>query len=199
MEIINQIKTGIIATSFLEWIAFIFSLSYVYLAAKKNNWCWISALISSGIYIYLCFLGQLFIEAYLQFFYFAMAIFGWIIWKKPEINSQNLIRWSYKTHLINIAFSSIIALILGYIFDHYTLQANAYLDAFITSFSLVATYMVAKKIVDNWLYWIVIDFASIFLYSSRGLYLTAVLYLTFTLFAAYAYFSWLKKFKLQDA
>lgn len=199
MELINNIKAGIVATSSWEWLAVVFSLSYVVLAAKKNSWCWLAALISTGIYIFLCYSGKLFIEAGLQVFYFAMAIYGWIVWKKPSSENEKLIKWPLKLHLQNILISSLLAITLGFVFNTYTQQASAYLDAFITCFSLVATYMVAKKVLDNWLYWIVIDFASIFLYAGRELYLTAILFLIFTLFATYAYISWLKEFKKQNA
>ncbi len=199
MDFVNNIKDGILATSIWEWLAVASSLSYVYLAAKKNIGCWLAALISTGIYIYLCYAGQLFIEAGLQIFYFVMAIYGWMVWNKTSDNNNNLIRWGLKAHVKNIIISALLALVLGFVFDQYTQQANSYLDAFITCFSLTATFMVAKKVVDNWAYWIVIDFASIFLYAGRGLYLSAILFLMFTLFAIYAYFSWLKKFKEQDA
>ena len=100
-------------------------------------------------------------------------------------------------HLINILLSGVTALLIGYIFDKYTAQANPYIDAFTTCYSLSATYMVTKKIIGNWLYWIVIDLVSIYLYAQRDYYLTAVQYGLFTLLAVYGYKVWRKEYKLQ--
>lgn len=198
MEILLNIKEGIIATSWLEWLAVIFSLSYVFLAAKKNILCWVAALFSTGIYIYLCYSNQLYIESALQVFYFAMAIYGFFIWKNSTEKEILIIKWKPSIHLINVVLSGVAALVLGYLFDTYTDQQSAYLDAFTTCYSLVATFMVAKKVLENWIYWVVIDFASIFLYANRGMSLTAVLMIIYTLFAVYGYFEWRRKLRSQN-
>jgi nicotinamide mononucleotide transporter len=87
-------------------------------------------------------------------------------------------------------------LLFGYIFDQYSNQANPYLDAFTTIFSLMATFMVAKKVLENWIYWIIIDAFSVYLFASRGLYMTSVLFILYTLIAIFGYFSWKKQFNL---
>ena len=74
-----------------------------------------------------------------------------------------------------------------------------YTDAFTTVFSLAATFMVTKKVLNNWLYWVVIDLVSIFLYMSRGLELAAVQYLLFTVLAILGWIQWRKQYKLQTA
>ena len=89
-------------------------------------------------------------------------------------------------------------LLFGYIFDQYSNQANPYLDAFTTIFSLMATFMVAKKVLENWIYWIVIDLLSIQLYAHRDLNLTAVLFALYTVIAVVGYFRWRKAFRLQQ-
>ena len=194
MEILLKVKEGILATSALEWTAVVFSLCYVYLAAKKNILCWVAALFSTGIYIYLCYIGQLYIESALQVFYFVMAIYGFVVWRNTKAEDSKIIKWKLSFHLTNIILSGLIALLLGYLFDTYTDQQSAYLDAFTTCFSLAATFMVAKKVLENWIYWIVIDTASVFLYANRDMYLTAVLLAIYTLFAVYGYFAWRKQF-----
>ena len=72
------------------------------------------------------------------------------------------------------------------------------IDSFTTVFSIFATFMVAKKILGNWLYWIVIDIASVYLYDSRDLKQTAFLFIVYTAFAIYGYFSWIKKMEAYD-
>ena len=200
LEIIQNIKSGILNTSLIEWFGVLSGIIYVILISLKKIAAWLFALISSSIYIYLCYISNLFLETGLQFFYVAMAIYGWLIWKK-DLNKNDgiLIQWKLKHHLINIFFSGILTLTIGFIFDKYTAQANPYTDAFSTIFSLVATFMVTKKVVENWIYWIIIDAVCIYIFASRGLYLTSFLFVLYTTIAIIGYFQWRKIFKLQSS
>lgn len=185
-------------SSIIEWLAVISSVLYVILATKNNIFCWFFALVSSGLYMYICFDFQLYIESGLQLFYFAMAIIGWVFWSRSNDVGPAIQTWSYGLHTLNIAISGICTFLLGYFFATYTDQASPYVDAFTTCFSLAATYMVTKRILENWIYWIIIDLISIFLYSERELYLTSILYLLFTLLAVIGFMSWQKKLKRQS-
>ncbi len=185
----------------LESIAVLLSIAYVILAAKEIIIAWYCAFLSVSIYIYLCIKAQLYAETFLQVFYLIMAVVGWYKWKfkKSENKSEKrIIQLPLKHHFINILLSSIATIITGYLLGKYSQAASPYMDAFTTVFSLYATWMVAQKVLENWLYWIVIDLVSFFLYTSRNLYLTGLLYIIFTLLATYGYFSWKKKFKLQN-
>lgn len=197
MEIINEIIQGLIETSLLEWAGVIIGTFYLILIANKNRIGWFFAMVSTSIYIYLCYQTQLFIESGLQVFYLVMAIYGWFSWNKAPKEDRLIIRWPLKYHLINILASSIVTIILGYIMVTFTDQQNPYLDAFSTVFSLVATFMVTQRVLENWIYWIVIDTTLIFLYSSRGLHLTGFHYLVYTIIAIFAFFSWYKMYKAQ--
>lgn len=197
MEIINEIIQGLIDTSLLEWAGVIIGTFYLIFIARKNRFGWFFAMVSTSIYIYLCYQTQLFIESGLQVFYLVMAIYGWFSWNKAPKEDRLIIRWPLKYHLINILASSIVTIILGYIMVTFTDQQNPYLDAFSTVFSLVATFMVTQRVLENWIYWIVIDTALIFLYSSRGLHLTGFHYLVYTIIAIFAFFSWYKMYKAQ--
>jgi len=193
----DQIIFGIKETSALEWIAVVAGILYVLLAAKKKILCWLFALMSTGIFIYLCFQQKLFIESGLQVFYFAMAIYGWLNWKKDERKKLPIQVWPVKYHIINIILSTFVALGLGYFMGVYTDQENPYLDAFTTIFSLAATFMVAQRVLENWIYWIIIDVGLAYLYSSRGLELAGLQYLVFSIIAIFAWFSWYKYYKTQ--
>jgi nicotinamide mononucleotide transporter len=197
MSFFTLLWDGIKATSTIEWLAVISSIIYVILAAKRLILCWLFAFIGSALFVYLCYIGNLYIESVLQLFYVAMAIVGWLTWKKSNSENGRLKIWAYKKHLINILLSGIIALIIGFIFEKYTSQANPYIDAFTTCYSLSATYMVTRKIIGNWIYWIIIDIVSIYLYAQRDYYLTAVQYGLFTVLAIYGYYVWKKEYKLQ--
>ncbi len=212
MSFFESVYQGILATSLWEWIAVFTGVAYVILAAVRSNWCWLFAIISSGIYVYLCLNGQLYIESVLQVFYVVMAIVGWVSWQKnsstqPLIDevidapqTDDLVKtWQTRYHLYNILISGGIAFLLGFCFDQFTDQANPYADAFTTVFSLAATFMVVRKVLENWIYWIIIDVVSIFLYHQRGYSLSAVLYLFFTVLAIVGFIAWYKKYKTQLA
>ena len=128
-----------------------------------------------------------------------MAIVGWISWNKEELDNSKIKKWGVNNHLFNILISGVVAFILGYIFANYTNQANPYVDAFTTCYSLSATFMVTRKVLGNWLYWIVIDIVSIYLYSQRDYNLTAVQYGIFTILAVYGFIAWRNEYKLQRA
>lgn len=200
MKILENIVDALIKTSLLEWIAVLAGVLYVLLISYKHISAWFFAIVSSFIYIYLCYISQLYLETGLQFFYLAMGIYGWIVWSKKRTESTDpIIIWPLKKHGLNILFSAILTLIFGFIFDNYTAQENPYTDSFTTVFSLTATYMVTKKVLENWIYWIIIDAASIYLFASRELYLTAVLFSFYTLIAAFGYVNWRKQFKQEAA
>ena len=185
---LDNLIEGIISTSILEWIAVCSSIIYVILAAKKLIYCWLFAFISSALYVYICFTANLYLESVLQLFYVVMAIVGFLLWNRS--NSGQIIKWPVKYHVINLTLSTITALILGYLFSRFTDQASPYIDASTTVFSLAATFMVTKKVLENWIYWIIIDAISVYLYFSRDLHLTAVLFLVFTILAIAGYMSW---------
>ena len=198
LEIVQNIKIGFINTSSIEWLGVLTGLLYVILISFKNITAWLFALLSSAIYVYLCFISNLFLETGLQLFYVAMAIFGWLKWKKDSLeNETNIIKWDYRLHLLNILISGSLTFIIGYIFDNFTSQANPYTDAFSTIFSLVATFMVTKKVLENWIYWVFIDAVCIYLFASRGLYLTSLLFVLYTTIAVIGFFQWRSLFKLQ--
>ena len=100
------------------------------------------------------------------------------------------------THLYLISGSLLLTIITGIVFDVYTDQVNPYLDAFTTVFSLIATYMVTQKILENWLYWVVIDLVATLMYVNRGFELTGILYLLYTVIAVFGFFNWRKTYRL---
>ena len=211
-EIQNLITEALAAMSWWEVVAVLFGLTYVILAAVESIWCWAAALVSVSIYIYLCLEASLFAETGLQVFYLVMAVVGWWSWTKkkkkktalPEAGKPQKIQdtlpiqtWPFQRHLMIILVNTAGTILLAWLLDTYTSAANPYLDSFTTVFSLFTTYMVTQKVLENWLYWIVIDTASIFLYASRDLYLTALLFLLYTIIAIVGYFKWHKEFRLE--
>ena len=193
----DDIIAELFNTSLIEWLAVSFGVLYVFLAAYKLRLCWIAAMISTALFTFLCLKALLYIEASLQVFYFIMAIYGWWLWTKDQDKKLPIRRWPWRYHVWNVLLSSGIALLLGYFTDNYTDQANPYLDAFTTVFSLLATFMVAKRILENWLYWVAIDTGLIFLYGSKGYVLTAIQYGFFAVIALFAWWKWYSFYKSQ--
>lgn len=195
IQVIQEIKN----TSWLEWAAVLSGILYVVLITFKNILAWIMAFLSSGIYVYLCYTSQYYLETGLQLFYVAMAIYGWVSWNNVPEKSPFINHWSIKYHLLNITLSGMAVLILGYIFQNYTDQELPYLDAFTTVFSIVATFMVAKRVLENWIYWIIIDIVSVQLYAYKGFNLTVLLYLIFVIISIIGFLRWRKMYKLQTS
>ena len=178
--------------SVIEIIAVVFSILYVTLAAKENIWCWLCAAVSVSLYIYICYSAKLYLETGLQGFYFIMAFYGYWQWNRPK-KEITISTWSLQRHLLIFGVGIIASLLLGKLFEIYTDAALPTIDSFTTIFSLFATYMVTKKILENWIYWIVIDIVSVFLYFSRDLQLTAGLFAAYTIIAVFGYLSWKKQ------
>lgn len=182
--------------SIIESIAVFFSILYVVLAARESIWCWGAAAISVSLYIYICYTAQLYPETGLQIFYLIMAIVGYKMWKKE--NNEEIKEWSELTHLGIIILGAILTFFMGFYFSTYTDSAMPITDSFTTVFSLIATYMVVKKVLGNWLYWIVIDLVSVYLYFNRDLHLTSLLFIVYTIVAVFGYFSWIKRMKINE-
>ena len=137
-------------------------------------------------------------DSALNIFYLIMAVYGWYSWKYANgISShENLKITSYGLlkNLKIIVFLTIISLVLGFYMANYTSADFAYLDTFTTIFAVFATYLLTKKVLENWLYWVIIDFISIYIYINKGFYLTAVLFALYTILACVAYRQWKKEY-----
>jgi nicotinamide mononucleotide transporter len=196
----EALKDALVITSVAEWLAFLTSIGYISLIILQKQSAWIFAIISSLLYHIVFYESKLYLESMLQLFYVIMGIVGWITWKRAtQHNKDKLITWSVKAHVLNGIISISCALLLGYLFKTYTHQFNPYTDAFTTVFSLSATYMVTKKLLENWVYWILIDSVAMCLFVSRDLYLTALLYLIYTIMAMIGLIRWTRLVKLQTS
>ena len=138
----------------------------------------------------------LYMEAYLQVFYVAMGIYGWSQWRKGGLNNNIFIvhTWSKLQHIVTLLFILVMSLISGFLLERYTYATLPFIDSFITWGAVVATYMVAKKLLENWIYWLVIDLISILLFISRDLFLTAFLFGIYVVIIFFGYQSWKKIF-----
>lgn len=173
-----------------ELIALFLAVAYVVLAAKKSQWCWPAAAISTAIYTALFWHVSLVSESLLNGYYLAMAAWGWWNWRSQEatsfISEQRSLQW----HSIAILACTLAALAWGYTAERWLSAELAYFDAATTTFAIFATWMLTQKIRANWLYWIVINLASILLYQAKGLYITSILMMIYTVMAIVGWYSW---------
>ena len=121
-----------------------------------------------------------------------MAFYGYYQWNKNDSTLQ-IQQWTITKHLLILLLGALLTFLMGFYFTIYTNAAMPLVDSFTTVFSVFATYMVTKKVLGNWLYWIVIDAVSVYLYFSRDLHLTSLLFIVYTVIAIFGYFSWLKR------
>ncbi|NMM41403.1 nicotinamide riboside transporter PnuC [Pseudoalteromonas arctica] len=201
MEFITETLAGFTAMSHWEYIAVALSMAYLLLAIKENLWCWPAAFFSTLIYTIMYWNGALLMESLLHFYYMYMAVYGWVIWRKGDANKHQLVitSWRLYQHLFIIISTSIVALIFGYVMNNHTHADFAYLDSFTTCFAVVTTYLVAKKVLENWLYWIVIDAASMYLYYEKGYYPTLALFIFYTIMAAWGFKTWYEEYEQNQA
>lgn len=195
---LNNVLTG---TSYTELFAVVTSILYLLLAARESLWCWLFALISTALYTILLVDAQLWAETGLQAYYGVMAIYGYFNWKKHGTQSKDhhapIEKMSISQHVVSIAGIIAGAAIMGFLLSKYTNAAMPYLDSFTTVGALVVTWMVTRKFIDNWLYWIVVDGMGVYLYFSKELYLSSVLFVAYVIIVIIGYFNWRKKLKLQ--
>lgn len=193
-ELVTAIATAWQATSQLEVVSVTFGLIYIILAARENIWCWPAAFIGTGTAIYLFWDASLLMESALNIFYLAMAMIGWWQWQygSQQKTALSISSWSGVKHLTAIGVIAILTVTSGYLLSNNTNAALPYVDSFTTWAAVITTVMVAQKILENWLYWIVIDAVCVWLYSERGLYLYALLFAAYTVIAVVGYVQWRK-------
>ncbi|MCB0572109.1 MAG: nicotinamide mononucleotide transporter [Phaeodactylibacter sp.] len=200
MGIIRTIIEQAAAFSWVDWLATITAILYVVLAAQEKAWCWFWGMISCSLWAYASYaFYNLYLDALLQLFYVVMAGVGLYEWKYGGQSKAPLpiSRLPWRQHGYILAGGTAASLLFGYFFDAYTPAAATYWDAFTTVFSVIATFILVRKVLDNWAYWVVVDAVYAGLYASRGAYLFALLMIAYTIIAAFAFLSW-RRIYLKD-
>ena len=184
-----------------ETTAVILGVAYLVLAMRQSQWCWYAAFGSTAIFSWLFFDVSLVMESALNVYYLAMAVYGWMAWRNGASDQPNLPvqHWSLTNHALAIGGVVAISLISGWLLTNNTSAALPYLDSFTTWGAVLTTWMVTRKVLENWLYWVVIDAVAIYLYIDRGLYLTAVLMALYVVLAVGGYFMWLNAYREQNS
>lgn len=183
----------------LEIIAAITGIASVGLQAKEKLIAWPFAIISVSILAYVFFFQKLYSDFGLHIIYIILNVYGWIVWsQKKESEEVTPTKLLTKQELLTSVLVIILfTILLGYLMSTYTDADLAYLDAFTTSGSLVAQFLLAKKYLQNWMVWIVVDVVAIPLYVYKELYIVAGLFVIYLLICIWGYMEWKKNYEIE--
>lgn len=174
-----------------ELLAVALALAYLLLAIRQNAWCWPAALLSAALFLLLMYRAQLYVQSALQLFYMAMAVYGWWRWRGgAEGRAPPVVAWRAQDHLLPLLFITVSGLATGLLLATRTDAAFPYIDAFTGWAAVVTTWMVARKVLQNWQYWFVIDVLLVFVYAQQGLWLTAGLFIVYLALVVVGYRQW---------
>jgi len=189
-----------ISLHWFEIIAATLGIIAIYFQIKVKPFYWIISLVVSSMYIVVYFSAKLYADMSMQFYYVGMSIYGLYVWLSGNNNSdkktipiskiKNLKSW-----IIIVLISALSFIIIGYILKNFTDSNVPWWDSFTTSLSFVATWMLARKKIENWLVWIVVDATSVALYIYKQLYPTTILFIVLTLLAIVGYFQWKRELR----
>lgn len=175
----------------------LFGIAGVWLTLKQNILCFPAGIVNVGIYALLFFENKLYADAVLQIIYIVLLVYGWINWgKQRDLKGFSTSRTPAKMRIALVAICLTSTALLGFLFSEFTDASLPYLDSLLTSMSLIAQWMIAKKKIENWLIWIFADTLYVFMYAYKHLYLTSVLYFIFILLAVLGYREWKKSLLL---
>jgi nicotinamide mononucleotide transporter len=184
-----------ISTNIVEIIGTLSGFIFLYFEIKQSKWLWPVGLFSALMYIYVFFMAKFYADMGLQFYYVFISIYGWFHWSRS--NSQNKVELNVSSLKMPLFFKLLLASLfiyigISFILVNYTDSPLPYWDSFTTALSIVATWMLARKILEQWLVWVLVDAVSMGLYLYKQLYPTAVLFAVFTVLALYGYYLWKK-------
>ncbi len=183
----------------VEWTATLLGIIFLVLMMRENSWCWFFGILSSALSVYLFYENKLYSETILYVFYVLFGIYGWWKWKKPSNTAAlKISRWARPKHAVTIILGGVLALGLGYFFKHYTDADKSYIDAQTSVFGLIATYLEAHKILGGWIYWIVINGVTIWLYYTKGLTVYVWLMVVYFILSFVGFYQWRKRYETQS-
>jgi len=186
-----------ISSNYIELSATVFGLFYILLSIKQNIWCWPAGLITSALYVYVFFVSKFYADMGLQVYYVFVSLYGWYHWKfgakSKKQDDLKITKTNVKTAIVLLLVTALFFILISYILVNFTDSPVPYWDSFTTSASFVATWMLARKMIEHWIIWIVVDSISLGLYLYKGLYPTVILFGVYTILAILGYIEWKRK------
>jgi len=203
-QVFNTLRELALRMPYWEECAVLLGIVYLLLAMRQHLWCWYAAFASTSIYAFLFWDVNLLMESALQIYYLAMALYGWQQWRKRDSIENNTVSlaistWTTRQHGLAISATLVLSYLSGQLLADNTDAARPFIDSFTTWGAVLTTYMVTKKVLENWIYWFVIDGICIFLYLDRGLHPTAALFLTYEIIVIFGYLKWRAEWQEQNS
>lgn len=181
----------------LEIIAILFGLLSVWFAKKNNILVYPTGIVNTAIYVYLLYQWSLLGDMMINFYYVVMSIYGWYNWTKKNNDEEatfpiaTMTKQEYKNAIVVFVATILFVLAVYWFFDKFT-HYTAYIDTFVTGIFLVGMWLMAKRKIENWIFWIIGDLISIPMYYVKGYTFTSIQYIVFTIIAFAAYKEWKK-------
>lgn len=187
--------------SILEWIAAIAGAVSVYLSARENIWSWPTGIVNVGLYIIVFERTGLYSDMGLQVVFLILSIYGWHQWLYGGKNRTELTvsRASLRDWLVSIPIAIIFWIILAHVTESLPGVALPYLDSGLATLSLVAQWMMTRKLLENWVLWIIVDIVYVPMYVYKHLPVTAALYVGFLVLAVMGLRAWWRSYRQQPA
>lgn len=197
MEIILKWLSG----NYIELLGAILGFIYIFLSIRQNIWTWPVGLLTSALYIWVFLHTRLYADMCLQVYYVAVSIYGWYEWLKGNASDKGeqltISRMSFKLAIVLSVISVLLVLFMWMVLKNYTDSPVPFADSLATSLSIVATWMLARKILEHWLVWIFVDAFSIGLFWYKGLFPTVVLFIVYTIMAVAGFVEWKKAYRAE--
>ena len=205
-EIYHQFIDGMKSTGWLEYLAVFAGIASVWFSRVENILVYPIGLINTIIYIWISVKGQLLGEASVNFYYTIMSIYGWILWARRDQQQQRLVhitysdkRWWRYQLLFFAAFYLAIFFLLSYLKKDFAPGAIPWADAFASATAFTGMWLMTKKKVESWYWWIATNIASIPLYFVKHYVFTSVYYLVLLVMAVFGLLEWMKRVKQAHA
>lgn len=182
---------------YIEIIGSILSLIYLYLSIKQKISLWIFGFLCSALYIVVFFQSKFYADMSLQFYYLAVSVFGWISWRSGKQQSGKELpvkRIKKLQALVLMLITTFVFLLYYFILTRYTDSPLPLGDSLTTALSITATWMLARKLLEHWILWVIVDGLSAGLYLYKGLYPTAILFIIYTVMAIVGWYQWKKDY-----
>lgn len=177
----------------LEWIAVALGLANIVLLTYRSIWNYPFGIVMVSLYGLIFFEQKLYSDALLQIFFLALNVYGWLNWRAAREDGGIPVRWLPKrTRILCLAGLVIATLIWGSLMHRFTDAAYPHWDAAVAMCSILAQWLLARRYIDNWLGWIMVDLLAIPLYWAKGLQLTAGLYVVFLILSFTGLLSWMR-------
>jgi len=185
-----------------ELLGAILGILYIQFSIRQSILTWPTGLLTSLLYVIVFYKSALYAAMGLQVYYVAISVYGWYYWLKGKnANNKSLLpvlRTNKKLWLKLGIISILIYSVILFILIRFSNSEVPFMDSLTTSLSIVATWMLAKKYIENWIIWIFVDFVSIGLYFYMSLWPTVVLFIVYTIMAFFGYIEWKKDLKTEN-